>query len=123
MNTPDMLADPVRVPRATYRLQFHRGFTLQDALALVPFIEALGVSHVYASPLLKAIPEHSLGARRLSTLPGIVPGRYDRPHGCLLSPRCPYGQSNCVARRPTLDPHAHGAVRCFYPLNLIEVAR
>ncbi|MCY1281211.1 Dipeptide transport ATP-binding protein DppD [compost metagenome] len=80
-------------------------------------------THPYTEALLKAIPEHSLGARRLATLPGIVPGRYDRPHGCLLSPRCPYGQPNCVAHRPSLDPHAHGAVRCFYPLNLIEVAR
>ncbi|AOE83589.1 ABC transporter ATP-binding protein [Pseudomonas sp. TCU-HL1] len=80
-------------------------------------------THPYTEALLKAIPEHSLGAHRLSTLPGIVPGRYDRPHGCLLSPRCPYGQANCVAQRPTLDTHAHGAVRCFYPLNLIEVAR
>lgn len=41
-------------PRATYRLQFHRGFTLRDALVLVPYLHALGVSHVYASPLLKA---------------------------------------------------------------------
>ncbi|BAN46723.1 ABC transporter ATP-binding protein [Metapseudomonas resinovorans] len=80
-------------------------------------------THPYTEALIKAIPEHSLGARRLATLPGIVPGRYDRPHGCLLSPRCPYGQPNCVAQRPTLDAHAHGAVRCFYPLNLIEVAR
>ncbi|BAU72609.1 ABC transporter ATP-binding protein [Metapseudomonas furukawaii] len=80
-------------------------------------------THPYTEALLKAIPEHSLGARRLSTLPGIVPGRYDRPQGCLLSPRCPYVQSNCVAQRPRLDTHAHGAVRCFYPLNLIEVAR
>ncbi len=42
------------IPRATYRLQFHRGFTLRDALACVPYLHALGVSHVYASPLLRA---------------------------------------------------------------------
>jgi (1->4)-alpha-D-glucan 1-alpha-D-glucosylmutase len=41
-------------PRATYRLQFNRDFTLRDARALVPYLHALGVSHVYASPLLKA---------------------------------------------------------------------
>lgn len=41
-------------PRATYRLQFHRDFTLQDARTLVPYLHALGVSHIYASPLLKA---------------------------------------------------------------------
>ncbi|MAB99932.1 MAG: dipeptide ABC transporter ATP-binding protein DppD [Pseudomonadaceae bacterium] len=74
--------------------------------------------HPYTEALLKAIPEHSLGAKRLATLPGIVPGRFDRPHGCLLSPRCPYAQADCKAQRPDLVPHAHGAVRCFYPLNL-----
>ena len=41
-------------PRATYRLQFHRDFTLDDAVGVVPYLAALGVSHLYASPLLKA---------------------------------------------------------------------
>src|SRR5580698_3692120 len=41
-------------PRATYRLQFNEHFRLSDALALVPFFQELGVSHVYASPLFKA---------------------------------------------------------------------
>ncbi len=44
----------MNVPRATYRLQFHAGFTLRDALGLVPYLSALGVSHLYASPLLRA---------------------------------------------------------------------
>lgn len=39
---------------ASIRLQFHKDFTLDDAVALVPYFEQLGVSHVYASPLLKA---------------------------------------------------------------------
>jgi (1->4)-alpha-D-glucan 1-alpha-D-glucosylmutase len=39
-------------PRATARLQFHPGFTLDDAVATVPYYDALGISHVYASPLL-----------------------------------------------------------------------
>ncbi|TBU85210.1 ABC transporter ATP-binding protein [Phytopseudomonas dryadis] len=80
-------------------------------------------THPYSEALIKAIPEHSLGASRLSTLPGIVPGRYDRPHGCLLSPRCPYVQASCRERRPALEPHERGAVRCYFPLNLnAEVA-
>ena len=41
-------------PRATYRLQFSRDFTFRDAERLVPYLHALGVSHVYASPYLKA---------------------------------------------------------------------
>ncbi|MFO2464235.1 malto-oligosyltrehalose synthase [Pseudomonas sp. 15FMM2] len=40
--------------RATQRLQFHKGFTLDDAVPLVPYFAALGISHVYASPLLRA---------------------------------------------------------------------
>jgi (1->4)-alpha-D-glucan 1-alpha-D-glucosylmutase len=41
-------------PRATYRLQFHAGFTFAQAAAAVPYLARLGVSHLYASPYLKA---------------------------------------------------------------------
>jgi (1->4)-alpha-D-glucan 1-alpha-D-glucosylmutase len=47
---------PPRLPRATYRLQFNKDFTLADAEALVPYLARLGISHIYASPLLKARP-------------------------------------------------------------------
>ena len=43
-------------PRATARLQFHAGFTMDDALPIIPYLAALGISHLYASPLLKARP-------------------------------------------------------------------
>ena len=49
----------MHVPRATYRLQFNEQFRLRDALALVPFLRDLGVSHVYSSPLFQAAP-HSV---------------------------------------------------------------
>jgi (1->4)-alpha-D-glucan 1-alpha-D-glucosylmutase len=39
---------------ATARLQFHKGFTLHDGAALVPYLSQLGISHVYASPLFRA---------------------------------------------------------------------
>lgn len=45
-----------RPPRATYRLQFHAGFTLRDAAAIVPYLAELGISHLYASPLFQAVP-------------------------------------------------------------------
>ncbi|HEY3061097.1 MAG TPA: malto-oligosyltrehalose synthase [Chloroflexota bacterium] len=41
-------------PTSTYRLQFHAGFTFRDAAALIPYLHELGVSHVYASPYLRA---------------------------------------------------------------------
>jgi (1->4)-alpha-D-glucan 1-alpha-D-glucosylmutase len=44
------------VPRSTLRLQFHKGFTFDDALAHVEYFAALGVSHLYASPVTTAEP-------------------------------------------------------------------
>ncbi|KFL89828.1 Malto-oligosyltrehalose synthase [Acetobacter malorum] len=38
--------------RATYRIQFHKDYTLYDAILLVPYLKKLGISHIYASPLL-----------------------------------------------------------------------
>ncbi|MBV8049431.1 MAG: ATP-binding cassette domain-containing protein [Paludibacterium sp.] len=73
--------------------------------------------HPYTEALLSSIPEHSQGARRLHTLPGMVPGHYDRPKGCLLSPRCPYVADRCRGERPALVPNATGAVRCYFPLS------
>lgn len=43
-------------PRATYRLQFDSQFRFTHARALIPYLAALGISHVYASPLLMARP-------------------------------------------------------------------
>src|SRR5260221_3631147 len=48
-------------PRATYRLQFNRDFTFTDAGALVDYLADLGISHVYASPFLKARPGSTHG--------------------------------------------------------------
>jgi (1->4)-alpha-D-glucan 1-alpha-D-glucosylmutase len=47
--------------RATYRLQFNRDFTFADAEALVDYLGDLGISHVYASPFLKARPSSTHG--------------------------------------------------------------
>ena len=45
-----------RLPQSTYRLQFHKGFTFGDAAAVVPYLARLGITHLYASPYLKAKP-------------------------------------------------------------------
>ena len=42
------------IPRATYRMQFHKGFTFADAEAQVPYLDRLGISHLYASPITVA---------------------------------------------------------------------
>jgi len=47
-------ASVASIPRATYRLQLHQHFTFAQAAELVPYLAALGVSHVYCSPYLRA---------------------------------------------------------------------
>jgi (1->4)-alpha-D-glucan 1-alpha-D-glucosylmutase len=42
------------IPRATYRMQFHKHFTFADAARQVEYLAALGISHLYASPILAA---------------------------------------------------------------------
>jgi (1->4)-alpha-D-glucan 1-alpha-D-glucosylmutase len=45
---------PPSIPVATYRLQLTANFDFDAAAALLPYLKALGISHVYASPFLKA---------------------------------------------------------------------
>jgi (1->4)-alpha-D-glucan 1-alpha-D-glucosylmutase len=52
---------PLAVPVGTYRLQFHKGFGFRDAIKLVPYLASLGISHLYASPFLKARPGSTHG--------------------------------------------------------------
>ena len=44
------------LPRATMRLQFHRGFTFADAGHWPVILLRLGISHIYASPIMTARP-------------------------------------------------------------------
>ncbi|AMP39365.1 malto-oligosyltrehalose synthase [Ralstonia solanacearum] len=53
MTTP---ASPTAVPRATLRLQLHRAFTFDHARALLDDVAALGISHLYVSPITTAQP-------------------------------------------------------------------
>lgn len=43
-----------KVPRATYRLQFHKDFGFDDAIAVLPYLANLAISHVYCSPIQRA---------------------------------------------------------------------
>jgi (1->4)-alpha-D-glucan 1-alpha-D-glucosylmutase len=48
------MKDDSSQPMATYRLQFNQDFRLPDAQTLVPYFSRLGITHVYASPLLRS---------------------------------------------------------------------
>ena len=75
--------------------------------------------HPYTAALLSALPErHADDRDRLATIPGMVPGLYDRPRGCLFSPRCASATVRCHKVQPMLDPIQDGRVRCFYPLGM-----
>ncbi len=52
---------PSVIPLSTYRLQLTKNFTFDDAARLVPYLKKLGVSHLYASPFLKARPGSTHG--------------------------------------------------------------
>ena len=83
-------------PLATYRLQLSATFTLSDARNLAPYLELLGVSHIYASPLLAAragsthgydAVDHGLIDRNLGTdddLVGLSHALADRGMGLIV---------------------------------------
>jgi (1->4)-alpha-D-glucan 1-alpha-D-glucosylmutase len=46
----------LRTPSSTYRLQLHKAFTFDDAAGIAEYLCDLGISHVYSSPYLQAVP-------------------------------------------------------------------
>jgi dipeptide transport system ATP-binding protein len=81
-----------------------------DALFAAP-------QHPYTAALLAAMPERSTGETRLATIPGVVPGLYDRPSGCLFAPRCADATGQSCQKRPELRRWQDGHVRCHFPLG------
>lgn len=72
--------------------------------------------HPYTEALLQSLPEFSKGKKRLYSLPGVVPGKYDRPQGCLLNPRCPYKKDICTQQEPPLLHENGREIKCHFPL-------
>ena len=73
--------------------------------------------HPYTQALLRSLPEFAKGKSRLESLQGVVPGKYDRPTGCLLNPRCPYATEYCRQVEPQLHHIGSRKVKCHTPLN------
>src|SRR5918993_5290483 len=57
----DVTPVSLRVPVATYRLQFNANFTFKQARSIVSYLEALGISDCYASSYLRAVPDSGHG--------------------------------------------------------------
>jgi dipeptide transport system ATP-binding protein len=72
--------------------------------------------HPYTAALLAALPERAT-ERRLPSIAGVVPGQFDRPAGCLFSPRCTYADARCATTPPLPQASNVGGARCHYPLN------
>jgi dipeptide transport system ATP-binding protein len=73
--------------------------------------------HPYTEALLASLPERATG-HLLPSIPGVIPGQFDRPKGCLFAPRCSYATELCHATPP--DPAFE--VLCHYPLNMKALA-
>jgi dipeptide transport system ATP-binding protein len=72
--------------------------------------------HPYTAALLAALPERAT-ARRLPAIPGVVPGQFDRPSGCLFSPRCAFAVDVCRRLAPRRAPPHLGSALCHTPLE------
>ncbi len=72
--------------------------------------------HPYTAALLAALPERAT-SRHLPSIPGVVPGQFDKPDGCLFSPRCTYATDHCRMVAPEEAPENLGRALCHYPLD------
>ena len=71
--------------------------------------------HPYTAALLASLPERAVG-RELPSIGGVVPGLFDRPTGCLFSPRCRLASNRCIAEAPHRQGKDAGYALCHYPL-------
>jgi dipeptide transport system ATP-binding protein len=71
--------------------------------------------HPYTSALLSALPERATG-RVLPSIPGVVPGQFDRLQGCMFAPRCAYATPHCHQVKPGRASADKGRALCHTPL-------
>lgn len=71
--------------------------------------------HPYTAALLAALPERAT-EKRLPSIPGVVPGQWDRPKGCLFSPRCAFATDRCRTESPKPCGADLGRALCHFPL-------
>ncbi len=72
--------------------------------------------HPYTAALLDSLPERSQ-TKILPSILGVVPGQFDKPSGCLFSPRCKHATDLCKTTPPTPADDDMGRALCHYPLK------
>lgn len=72
--------------------------------------------HPYTQALLNSLPERS-ESKTLPSIAGVVPGQFDKPKGCLFSPRCDYATSRCHTVPPVAANNELGRALCHYPIE------
>lgn len=97
------MINDMRKVRATYRLQFARNFRFSDAEGLVPYLHALGVSHIYASPIFAAGPNS--------------PSGYDTCDFTLINPELG-GEKDFRALAAALHEQSMGLIVDFVPNHM-----
>jgi dipeptide transport system ATP-binding protein len=72
-------------------------------------------NHPYTAALLAALPERATG-RVLPSIPGVVPGQFDRLKGCMFAPRCAFANERCHTEKPKRASTEEGRALCHTPL-------
>ncbi len=70
--------------------------------------------HPYTAALLAALPEHAKGDR-LASIPGVVPGQFDKTDACRFAPRCAKADERCRTTLPPRQPATLGEALCHHP--------
>lgn len=71
--------------------------------------------HPYTSALLSALPARATG-RVLPSIPGVVPGQFDRPPACLFAPRCRFAIEACD-KSVSRQEEQLGYALCNFPIK------
>jgi len=71
--------------------------------------------HPYTAALLAALPERATG-RVLPSIPGVVPGQFDRLQGCMFAPRCGFANERCHSEKPKRATTELGRALCHTTL-------
>jgi len=71
-------------------------------------------AHPYTVALFRSLPDVSVAAARLPTIPGMVPSAYEFPSGCRFRDRCLFADSACLTEPPLVEIEPGHQVACHH---------